>query len=141
MWEWGVRAPIDLLPMTWPPRILPSIFEDALPNLVRNPMALWRVARLARGCDLTSELTELGRRRLPVAAVWGAGDRVVSRASFDGLCASLGSPGAVVEGGHSWPLADPDTFAETVAAAFGEAERAAGRLRRWSRPRAHRRPA
>jgi pimeloyl-ACP methyl ester carboxylesterase len=130
MWELGVRAPIELLPLSWPPRILPSILEDALPNLVRNPMALWRAARLVRGCDLTPELLELGRRRLPVAALWGSGDRVVPRASFDGMCASLGSTGAVVEGSHSWPLADPDAFAAAVATAFEAAERAAGRLRR-----------
>jgi pimeloyl-ACP methyl ester carboxylesterase len=99
-------------------------------------MALWRAARLVRGCDLTPELTELRRRRLPVAAIWGAGDRVVPRASFDGMCASLGSQGAVVEGSHSWPLADPDAFAEAVATAFESAELAAG-----SRPGAHRRPA
>ena len=130
MWEWGVRVPIDLLPMTWPPRVLPAILEDALPNVVRNPLALWRVARLVRSCDLSSELAAIRRRRLPVTAIWGEGDRVVSRASFEGLCASLGSPGEVVAGNHCWPLADPDAFAETVAAAFEATERAAGRLRR-----------
>ena len=60
----------------------------------------------------------------------GADDRVVSRAAFDGLCASLGSEGAVVSGNHCWPLADPDAFAEAITAAFAAAEEAAGRLGR-----------
>jgi pimeloyl-ACP methyl ester carboxylesterase len=130
LWEYAVRIPIDLMPMASPPRMLPSVLEDALPNLVRNPMALWRVARLVRSCDLTPELTELRRRRLPVAAIWGAGDRVVPRATFDGLCASLGSPGSVVAGNHCWPIADPDAFAEAAATALQAGERAARRLRR-----------
>jgi pimeloyl-ACP methyl ester carboxylesterase len=129
LWEWGLRVPLDVLPRL-SPRQVRSILEDALPNVVRNPLALWRVVRLVRGCDLTAELTELGRRGLPATAIWGAGDRIVPRASFDGLCAALGSQGAVVEGNHSWPLTDPDAFAETVGAAFLGAERAAGRLRR-----------
>jgi pimeloyl-ACP methyl ester carboxylesterase len=129
LWEWGLRVPLDVLPRL-SPRQVRSILEDALPNVVRNPLALWRVVRLVRGCDLTAELTELGRRGLPATAIWGAGDRIVPRASFDGLCAALGSQGAVVEGNHSWPLTDPDAFAETVGAAFVGAERAAGRLRR-----------
>jgi pimeloyl-ACP methyl ester carboxylesterase len=128
LWEWGMRVPFDVLP-TLSSRQLRSILEDALPNVVRNPLALWRAARLVRGCDLTPELTELGRRGLPAAVIWGAGDRIVPRASFDGLCASLGSRGAIVDGNHSWPLTNPDAFAEAVAAAFEAAERAAGRLR------------
>ncbi len=129
LWEWGLRVPLDALP-TLSPRQLRSILEDALPNVVHNPLALWRVARLVRACDLTPELTELGRRGLPATAIWGAGDRVVPRASFEGLCAALGSRGAIVEGNHSWPLTHPGAFAETVAAAFVVAERSAGRLPR-----------
>jgi pimeloyl-ACP methyl ester carboxylesterase len=129
LWEWGLRVPLDMLPAL-SPRQLGSILEDALPNVVRNPLALWRVANLVRGCDLTPELTELGRRGLPAAVIWGAGDRIVPRASFDGLCAALGSRGVIVDGNHSWPLTNPVAFAEAVAAAFVSAERAAGRLRR-----------
>jgi pimeloyl-ACP methyl ester carboxylesterase len=129
LWEWGLRVPLDVLPRM-SSRQLRSILEDALPNVVRNPLALWRVASLVRGCDLTPELTELGRRGLPATVIWGAGDRIVPRASFEGLCASLGSRGAIVDGNHSWPLTHPDAFAETVAAAFVASEQAAGRLRR-----------
>ncbi|HEX6476918.1 MAG TPA: alpha/beta hydrolase [Acidimicrobiales bacterium] len=129
LWEWGLRVPLDVLP-TLSSRDLRSILEDALPNVVRNPLGLWRVARLVRGCDLTPELTELGQRGLSTAVIWGTDDRIVPRASFDGLCESLGSRGEIVDGNHSWPLTNPDAFAETVTAAFVAAERAAGRLRR-----------
>jgi pimeloyl-ACP methyl ester carboxylesterase len=129
LWEWGLRVPLDVLP-TFSSRQLRSILEDVLPNVLGNPLALWRVARLVRGCDLTPELTELGRRGLPATVIWGTDDRIVPRASFEGLCAALGSRGEIVDGNHSWPLTDPDAFAETVAAAFVATERAAGRLRR-----------
>jgi pimeloyl-ACP methyl ester carboxylesterase len=117
LWDWGLLVPLDLVSVMSAGQ-LRSILEDALPNLVRNPAALWRVAHLARGCDMTAELIELRRRRLPATAIWGAGDRLVPRASFDGLCESLGSTGAVVDGSHCWPLTDPDAFAEAVVAAF-----------------------
>jgi pimeloyl-ACP methyl ester carboxylesterase len=117
LWDWGLLVPLDVVSVMSSGQ-LRSILEDALPNLVRNPAALWRVAQLARGCDLTPELIELRRRGLSATAIWGAGDRLVPRASFDGLCESLGSKGAVVDGSHSWPLTDPDAFAEAVVAAF-----------------------
>jgi pimeloyl-ACP methyl ester carboxylesterase len=117
LWDWGLLVPLDVVSVMSSGQ-LRSILEDALPNLVRNPVALWRVAQLARECDLTPELIELRRRGLSATAIWGAGDRLVPRASFDGLCESLGSKGAVVDGNHSWPLADPDAFAEAVVAAF-----------------------
>lgn len=125
LWDWGLLFPFDLVSVMSSGQ-LRLILEDALPNLVRNPAALWRVGQLARGCDLTSELSGLRRRRVPVTAIWGAGDRLVPRASFDGLCQSLGSEGAVVAGSHSWPLTDPDAFAEAVAAAFEPADLARG---------------
>jgi hypothetical protein len=31
------------------------------------------------------------------------------------MCTTLGSNGQLVEGSHSWPLADPEAFAEHLA--------------------------
>ncbi len=141
LWDWGLHFPSDLLPIPHVTRVLPVILEDALPNLFRNPRALWRGAQLARNADLTSELEELRRRQVPVVVLWGDQDKIIPRASFDALCAAIGSVGEVVNGNHSWLLADPDSFGEVmtnivgVAAVARAEEQATGRRRRSRRPR------
>jgi pimeloyl-ACP methyl ester carboxylesterase len=114
LWDWGLHLPEDLLPVRQLTRLLPVMLEDALPNVVRNPWGLWKAANLARTADLTLELEELKRRQLPVVVLWGDKDRVIPRASFDALCAAIGSTGEVVAGRHSWLLADPDAFGEVM---------------------------
>src|SRR4051794_26573193 len=114
LWDWGIHFPRDILPLPQLTRVLPVILEDALPNAVRNPRAMWRGANLARTADLTPELEELKRRRLPVVVLWGEKDKIIPRASFDALCKALGSDGEVVSGNHSWLLADPDAFGEVM---------------------------
>jgi pimeloyl-ACP methyl ester carboxylesterase len=90
------------------------LLEDALPNLMRNPLALWRVGQLARRADLTPELEQLKAQKLPVVVLWGDKDEIIPRASFDALCAAIGSDGEVIHGSHSWLLADPDAFGEVM---------------------------
>ncbi|MHB8669169.1 MAG: alpha/beta fold hydrolase [Acidimicrobiales bacterium] len=135
LWDWGIHLPRDVLPVPQLTRVLPVILEDLLPNLARNPRAIWRVAGLARRADLSTELAELRRRRLPVVVLWGEQDRIIPRASFDALCAAIGAKGEVVPGNHSWLLADPDAFAEVMtnvvevaraAQALGAADRTTG---------------
>src|SRR5438477_3180445 len=114
LWDWGIHFPRDILPLPQLTRVLPVILEDALPNAIRNPRAMWRVANLARTADLTPELEELKRRQLPVVVLWGEQDKIIPRASFDALCKAIGSEGEVVSGNHSWLLADPDAFGEVM---------------------------
>jgi pimeloyl-ACP methyl ester carboxylesterase len=111
LWDWGLHVPGDVLPLPQLARVLPVILEDALPNAFRNPVAVWQAAQLARKADLTVELEELKARQVPVVAVWARRDQIIPRASFDALCAAVGTPGVVVDGNHSWLLADPDGFA------------------------------
>lgn len=122
LWDWGLHFPRDILPLPQIRRVLPVILEDALPNVVRNPRAVWRVGHLARRADLTPELEELKRRKLPVVVLWGEDDRIITRDSFDALCRAIGSPGAVVSGNHSWLLADPDSFGEVMTNVIGVAQ-------------------
>ncbi|HVF33361.1 MAG TPA: alpha/beta hydrolase [Acidimicrobiales bacterium] len=137
LWDWGLHFPSDILPIPHLTRVLPVILEDALPNLLRNPRALWKAANLARRADLTVELEELRRRHLPVVVLWGEQDRIIPRASFDALCAAIGSEGEVVSGNHSWLLADPEAFGEVmtnvVAVADVAREAEAAKPRRGSR--------
>jgi pimeloyl-ACP methyl ester carboxylesterase len=122
LWDWGLHFQEDLWPLRQVSRVLPVILEDAIPNLIRNPLALWKVANLARRADLTVELEELKRRKLAVVVLWGDKDTVIPRASFDALCAAIGSDGEVVAGRHSWLLADPDAFGEVMTNAVAVAQ-------------------
>ena len=141
LWDWGIHFPADILPIQQLTRVLPVVLEDAVPNLMRNPRAVWRVAQLARNADLTDELEELKRRKLPVVVLWGEKDRIITKASFDALCAAIGSDGEIVSGNHSWLLADPDSFGEVMTnivdvARVARAEEAkVGAKRRSRRPR------
>ena len=95
--------------------VIEVILEAAVPNALRDPRNFWHAATIARCADLTSELQELKARRLPVVVLWGSRDELVTRASFDALCESLGDPMTVtVDGSHSWLLADPDQFGEVI---------------------------
>lgn len=113
-WDWGLHFPRDLLPVEQGRRVLPVVLREAVPNLLRNPVAMYRAGELARTADLTPELEELKERRLPVMVLWGARDGVVPRASFEALCRAVGAEGEVVDGTHSWLLADPAAFGEVI---------------------------
>ncbi len=114
LWDWGIHFPSDLLPVPQITKVLPVVLEDALPNILRNPAAMWRVGQVARSADLTAELEELKRRQLPVVVLWGEKDRIIPKESFDALCKAIGQEGEVVSGNHSWLLADPDAFGEVM---------------------------
>jgi pimeloyl-ACP methyl ester carboxylesterase len=135
LWSWGWRLPMDLVGMSQVTRALPAVLEDLVPNVLANPVGLWRVANLARGADLTAELEQLRRRHLPVVALCGSEDRVIPRASFDALCAAIGADGEVVAGSHSWLLADPDHFGQVMTNALAVARLGSTGDFRTPRPR------
>jgi pimeloyl-ACP methyl ester carboxylesterase len=120
LWDWGLHLQADLWPVRQFTRVIPVIAEDAIPNLLRNPWAILRVANLARSADLTVELAELKRRRLPVTVLWGQRDTVIPQASSEALRAALGNPACIsVPGNHVWLLADPSGFAEIITGIAG----------------------
>jgi pimeloyl-ACP methyl ester carboxylesterase len=113
----------DVFPLRQITRVLPVIAADAVPNMLRHPGAIVRVAKLARLADLTGELEELKRRRLPVVILWGRSDTVIPFASLESLRAALGDPEVItVPGNHTWLLADPDAFGEVMTNVLRAAE-------------------
>jgi pimeloyl-ACP methyl ester carboxylesterase len=113
LWDWGIHFPGDVSPFKFR-QVLPVVLEDALPNVIRNPRAMWKVANLARTADLTPELEEIKARELPVVVLWGDKDKIIPKTAFDALCVAIGKEGSVIEGTHSWLLADPDAFVEVI---------------------------
>ena len=94
--------------------MLPVIAEDFLPNLLKHPRAIVKVANLARRADLRAELEALRDRGLSISIIWGTRDGVIPRESFEALCVASGVEGTIVDGSHSWLLADPDHFGEVI---------------------------
>jgi len=114
LWDWGLHFPSDVWPIRQATRVLPVILEDALPNLVRSPGSVVKVANMARRADLRPELEELKRRRFPVTVIWASRDGIIPKESFEAMCTAVGTGGTVVEGSHSWLLADPGRFVEVI---------------------------
>jgi pimeloyl-ACP methyl ester carboxylesterase len=114
LWDWGLHFPGDIWPMRQASRVLPVVFEDLLPNLVRNPRAIVRVAGLARRADLRAELERLRDSGLPITILWASRDGIIPRESFEALCVASGVEGTVIDGSHSWLLADPKQFGEII---------------------------
>lgn len=114
LWDWGRHFTRDLFPLHLARRVLPAVVPEALGNLLRSPLALWRAGMVARDADLIAELETLKERQLPVVVLSGTRDGVIPRASFDALCRAIGAEGETVEGSHSWLLADPDAFGAVI---------------------------
>ena len=114
LWDWGLHFPGDVWPLRQATRVLPVVVEDLLPNLVRNPRAIVKVANLARRADLRTELETLRDTGLSISIIWGTRDGIIPRESFEALCVASGVEGTVVEGSHSWLLADPQRFGEVI---------------------------
>lgn len=114
LWDWGLHFPGDVWPVRQATRVLPVVAEDLLPNLLRNPRAVVKVANLARRADLRGELEALRDSGLPVTILWGIRDGIIPRESFEAMCVASGVEGTVVDGSHSWLLADPAQFGEII---------------------------
>lgn len=114
LWDWGLHFPGDVWPIRQATRVLPVVVEDLVPNLVRNPRAIVRVANLARRADLRAELESLRDSGLSISILWGTRDGIIPRESFEALCVASGVEGTEVDGSHSWLLADPQRFGEVI---------------------------
>lgn len=115
LWDWGLHLPADLLPGRQLTRVLPIVLRDAVPNLLRNPVAVWEVAHLARTANLAPELAALAERRLPIFVVWSSRDTIIPESTSLSLRSAFGDPRAItVPGGHAWLMEDPRAFGELI---------------------------
>jgi pimeloyl-ACP methyl ester carboxylesterase len=118
--EWAIGFPRDLMPFGDLVRTLPSLVEDAVPNVVRSPLSLWRTAEMVRSADMSEELAALRLREMTVKVIGSAGDRVVPAPATAALAEALGAKAETVPGGHCWMLASPDAFGERMARVIAE---------------------
>ncbi|WP_169813409.1 alpha/beta fold hydrolase [Nocardia vaccinii] len=115
LWDWGLHLQADLLLGRQLTRVIPVILRDAVPNMLRNPTAVWEVAHLARTANLAPELAALAERRLPVFVVWSKRDTVIPESTIMSLQTALGDPHSItVPGGHTWLMYEPRAFGELI---------------------------
>lgn len=118
IWDWGRAIPGDVVGLLGgAASILPSVFQDLVPNVLRNPFGVAKVGRLARNADLLAALRTVADRRVPITVVHSERDGVIPASSFESLCHAAKVEGRRVKGIHSWPLTTPALFAEIVAEA------------------------
>lgn len=120
-WEWGRILGADLFVDSALVRVLPALLGEAVPNLVSNPVAMWRVGEFVRRAHLLGEIAAVSHNGVPVTLVWSDRDRLVPHAGFSALCRAAHVDGQVVPGNHSWLIAHPRRFADIVLRSMVEA--------------------
>jgi pimeloyl-ACP methyl ester carboxylesterase len=118
VWDWGRQITTDLFHSPRQLRLLPTLLEDFVPNLLRNPLGMFRTGEFIRRADLVREVRAIARRGVPVTVAWSDRDRLVPRSAFDDLRHAAGVDGVVVEGSHAWLIAEPGRFGELAISAL-----------------------
>ena len=112
VWDWGRHMGTDLLHSPKLVRVLPTLLEDFIPNLLDNPLGMFRTGEFIRRADLVREVRAIAEGGIPVTVAWSDRDRLVSRSAFDELRHAAGVDGIVIEGSHTWLIAEPHRFGE-----------------------------
>ncbi len=125
-WDWGRHFGGDLLQSPRSLRVLPTLLEDFVPNLLRNPLGMYRTGEVIRRADLVAEVRAIAGGGIPVSVVWSDRDGLVPRSAFDDLRRAAGVEGVVVEGAHAWLIAEPAVFGELAISALVDGRPGAG---------------
>ena len=56
MWDWGRHIGTDLLHSPHLMRLLPTLLEDFIPNMLQNPLGMFRTGEFIRRADLVREV-------------------------------------------------------------------------------------
>lgn len=118
LWDWGRHIGTDLFRSPDSLRLLPVLLEDLIPNLIDNPLGMFRTGEFIRRADLVLEVRAIAGCGIPVTVAWSDRDRLVPRSAFDELRRAAGVEGIVVEGSHAWLIADPARFGELAISAL-----------------------
>ena len=112
VWDWVHQMSSDVISSPRLALLLPTLVEDFLPNLIHNPLGMFRTGEFIRRADLVAEVRAIAAAGIPVVVVWSDRDRLVPRSSFDDLRHAAGVDGHVVDGRHTWLISDPARFGE-----------------------------
>jgi pimeloyl-ACP methyl ester carboxylesterase len=114
VWDWVHQMSSDVISSPRLALLLPTLVEDFLPNLIHNPLGMFRTGEFIRRADLVAEVRAIATAGIPVVVVWSDRDRLVPRSAFDDLRHAAGVDGHVVDGRHTWLISDPARFGEVA---------------------------
>lgn len=118
VWDWVHHLSADVMTSPGLVRLLPTLIEDFVPNLIKNPLGMFRTGEFIRRADLLAEIGDIAAAGMPVVVVWSDRDRLVPRSAFDDIRHAAGVDGVVVEGRHTWLISDPVRFGELAISAL-----------------------
>jgi pimeloyl-ACP methyl ester carboxylesterase len=117
-WDWGRHFGGELIHSPRALQVVPTLLGDFVPNLLHNPLGMFRTGEVIRRADLVAEVRTIAARGIPVSVAWSDRDGLVPRSAFDELRRAAGVEGVVVEGAHAWLIAQPAVFGELAISAL-----------------------
>lgn len=122
LWDWTRHFSSDVFTTPGFIRVLPQLLGDFIPNLLTNPLGMFRTSEVIRRADLVDHVRYVAGAGVPVSVAWSDRDALVPRSAFDELRHAANVDGVVVEGGHAWLMVDVDGFRELVIGALVDGE-------------------
>lgn len=118
VWDWVQQMSTDIVTSPGLVRLLPVLAEGFMPNLLQNPLGMFRTGEFIRRADLLAEVRAIAAAGTPVVVIWSDRDRLVPRSAFDDIRRAAGVDGEVVVGRHTWLMSDPVRFGELALSAL-----------------------
>ncbi len=113
--EWSVSLPLDLLSSQASYNHILSMVGTGMIQLIRDPIGLWRLSRLARNYSLEVELPRIVVSNTRVVVVGAIEDKVITKDSILHLARSASVDPVWVDGTHSWISTHPNNFIEVIS--------------------------
>ncbi len=113
--EWSVSLPLDLLSSQASYNHVLSMVGTGMIQLIRDPIGLWRLSRLARSYSLEAELPKIVVANTRVVVVGAIEDKVITKDSILHLASSASVDPVWVDGTHSWISTHPKNFIEVLS--------------------------
>ncbi len=112
--QWSLSLPLDLLASQATYGGMISIVGTGLVQLVRDPIGLWRLSRIARDYRLFDELDKILASGTQVFVVGALSDRVITQDAVSRLAGYASVAPIWVSGTHSWISTHPMSFVEVL---------------------------
>ncbi len=75
VWDWVHHLSTDVMTSPGLVRLLPTLIEDFVPNLIKNPLGMFRTGEFIRRADLLAEIGDIAAAGIPVVVAWSDRDR------------------------------------------------------------------
>ncbi len=112
--EWSLSIPLDLLASEASYSHLITMVGTGMIQLLRDPIGLWRLSRIARNYALFNELEWIVESDTRIFVIGAVSDRVITREAVQKLANYASVEPIWVSGTHSWISTHPHKFVEVL---------------------------